>query len=64
MAAVVVRIAAAVECRYELATAGSSSWKMELTSGSGTAGYWDSWRAAQLKQLCGTVKIPHVRVVN
>ena len=39
MAAVVVRIAAAAECRYVLAASGFSSWKAELAGGSGTARY-------------------------
>ena len=57
MAAVVTVVAAAVVCRYELAAAGSSSWKLEPAGGSGSARYWEqlSWRAAQLKQLCGVV---------
>ena len=52
MAAVVVRIAAAAECRYVLAATGSSSWKAELGSGSGPGQYW---KATQLRQLCGVV---------
>ena len=39
MAAVVVRIDAAAECRYVLAVTGFSSWKAELAGGSGTARY-------------------------
>ena len=46
MAAVVTVVAAAVVCRYELAAAGSSSWKLEPAGGSGSARYWDSWNSS------------------
>ena len=45
-AVVEVVAASAVECRNELAAAGSSSWKLEPAGGSGSARYWDSWNSS------------------
>ena len=46
MAAVVMVVAAAVVCRYELAAAGSSSWNVGPAGGSGSGRYWDSWSSS------------------